>query len=141
MALTINGTNGNDTLSGFNPGDPANPDGIETINGGLGNDTLSGLAGDDTLDGAAGDDVLNGGDGNDLLFGRIGANTLNGGNGIDTASYLTSFAMQVDLAAHTATGQNVGDTLTDVENIIGSTFGDTIKGDAGANAPHRRAGQ
>ena len=54
MTQTINGTPGIDTLTGTNPGNPANLDGIDIINGLAGNDTLSGLGGDDTLKGGAG---------------------------------------------------------------------------------------
>ncbi len=63
----INGTAGNDTLTG-----------------GSTDDTLNGLAGNDTLDGKAGIDTLNGGDGDDTLTGGAGADGLNGGADNDT---------------------------------------------------------
>jgi len=34
MTQTLNGTAGADTITGTNPGDAANPDGIDIINGG-----------------------------------------------------------------------------------------------------------
>ena len=44
MTQTINGTPGNDTLNGTDPGNPANPDGIDIINGLAGNDTITAWA-------------------------------------------------------------------------------------------------
>ena len=66
FAETLNGTGGEDRLSG-----------------GLGDDTLNGLGGHDVLAGGLGADRLNGGDGNDVLFGDLGADTLSGGAGRD----------------------------------------------------------
>lgn len=66
FADTLNGTGGEDTLSG-----------------GWGNDTLNGLGGHDYLNGGLGNDKLDGGDGNDVLFGDLGNDTLRGGNGTD----------------------------------------------------------
>jgi VCBS repeat-containing protein len=63
---TLNGTGGEDRLSG-----------------GFGNDTLNGLGGHDWLHGGLGGDKLDGGDGNDVLFGDLGGDTLKGGNGRD----------------------------------------------------------
>ena len=34
MTQTLDGTGGNDILTGTDPGDPTNPDGIDIINGG-----------------------------------------------------------------------------------------------------------
>jgi Ca2+-binding RTX toxin-like protein len=61
VTQTLNGTAGNDTLTGTDPGNPGNPDGIDIINGFDGNDTLSGLGGNDTISGGLGADVLDGG--------------------------------------------------------------------------------
>ncbi|BCG75459.1 hypothetical protein MesoLj113a_66170 [Mesorhizobium sp. 113-1-2] len=74
--LTIDGTSGDDLLSG-NVG----PD---TINGLAGNDTLSGLAGNDLLDGGDGNDMLNGGSGSDVLVGGLGNDVLQDGSGNDS---------------------------------------------------------
>ncbi|MVO14524.1 hypothetical protein GO984_01765 [Rhodobacteraceae bacterium CY05] len=80
----IQGTSGNDNLTGTIQGD--------LIQGLAGNDTLYGLTGSDVLDGgadndrlygAAGDDVLLGGDGNDYLYGEDGNDSLYGGAGND----------------------------------------------------------
>ena len=85
---------------------------------------LCGLGGNDTLDGGGGDDVLLGGPGSD---------TLRGGAGRDTASFEDATApVTVDLTAGTASGEG-GDTLSDVEGVIGSPQADSITGDAGAN--------
>lgn len=59
-------------------------DGNDTISGKAFNDLLRGNAGDDQLTGRAGDDTLQGGDGNDVLQGDAGSDILEGGNGDDT---------------------------------------------------------
>ncbi|BCW90364.1 hypothetical protein sos41_35320 [Alphaproteobacteria bacterium SO-S41] len=118
---------GNDTLDGGL--------GDDTINAGGGNDTITGGGGNDALNGEAGDDVMNGGDGNDVL---------NGGSGSDTASYAgasavgpggTIIGVSVDLNLQgQAQDTRFGfDTLTGIENLIGSSNADTLIGDSGAN--------
>lgn len=90
------------------------------------NDVIFGMGGNDTLVGRGGDDILDGGDGNDILRGDAG---------IDTVSYASAtVGVTVDLSITTAqtTGQG-SDTITNVENIIGSAYADTLTGDANAN--------
>lgn len=57
--ITMDGTDGNDTLIAF--GDMSN------LYGNDGNDVLTGTSGDDLLDGGAGQDTLTGGAGNDVF--------------------------------------------------------------------------
>ncbi len=71
QAVTLLGTEGNDTLIGSNYAD--------SLDGGDGADQLWGGDGDDTLDGAAGNDTLNGQDGSDRLVGGDDNDSLNGG--------------------------------------------------------------
>ncbi len=66
LTFPINGTSGNNTLTGTAAAD-----------------TINGLAGNDMLYGAAGNDILNGGDGNDTLYGDAGSDTLRGEAGND----------------------------------------------------------
>jgi Ca2+-binding RTX toxin-like protein len=103
-----------------------------------GDDTLTGTAGDDVLVGDEGNDSLSGGDGNDALHGGPGADVLAGGTGNDTVTYFDSSAgVNINLAAGTASGGDAtGDTLTGIENVIGSddkTESDTLTGDSGDN--------
>lgn len=107
---------------------------VDTLNGLGGNDVLSGLGGNDTLDGGSGDDNISGGDGDDTLIGGLGADTLNGGAGADTASYVSATAaVTVSLTTGVASGGAGSDTLSAIENIRGSTYNDTLTGDANAN--------
>jgi Ca2+-binding RTX toxin-like protein len=96
---------------------------------------LFGLEGNDTLDGRAGNDDLLGGDGNDILIGGAGADHLDGGANIDTASYATSaLGVNVNLTTGLGSGGDAaGDTLTLIENLIGSNAGDVLTGDGQAN--------
>ncbi len=77
--MIINGTEGNNRLTGGS--------GNDVINGNGGNDRLSGGSGADTLNGGAGKDELNGGSGNDVLDGGSGSDELEGGSGNDTLIY------------------------------------------------------
>ncbi|GJE27980.1 DUF642 domain-containing protein [Methylobacterium organophilum] len=89
----------------------------------------------DTLVAAAAGSALRGGDGNDTLKGGAGTDTLDGGAGIDTADYAASSAA---ITVNLATGINVGgdadgDTILDVENVVGSAYDDSLIGDGNAN--------
>ncbi len=90
--------------------------------------------GDDVLIGDAGKSDLFGGAGNDILIGLAGADLLSGGTGNDTASYAGSNAAVNVLLGGTSTGGHAaGDTFQSIENLIGSSFGDVLKGDGGDN--------
>jgi len=112
----LKGLGGIDILSG-NEGD-------DSLDGGDGNDTLYGGDDEDTLRGSYGDDFLEGGSGNDIL---------DGGIGVDTISYEDATnAVSVRLNTGIATGNGV-DSILDVENIIGSDFHDTLRGNDSVN--------
>jgi Ca2+-binding RTX toxin-like protein len=113
----LNGGDGNDSMSGLA--------GADTLRGGLGNDTL--LGGD-------GIDSLLGGDGDDTLMGGAGADVLDGGNGLNTASYTSSTAVVVNLSTNIHSGADAsGDSLTNIQNLIGSGQADILTGDINAN--------
>ena len=104
----------------------------DTIRGlGL-DDTLSGLNGFDKLFGDAGDDNLFGGEGGDHLYGGAGDDLLDGGGANDKIFYDSEpGGVIVDLLGGTATdGYGDTDTLTSIENVVGSQFGDTILGNS-----------
>ncbi len=138
--LTVTGAQ---TSGGYASGDVlAN---VENLSGSTFADTLTGDAnansifgndGDDTLTGNGGADTLSGGNGNDLLIGNAGGDTLVGGAGTDTATYAASAAGVAVALTGTITsgGDGAGDSLSQIENLIGSAFGDTLIGDGGANS-------
>ncbi len=142
---TIHGNGGNDTITGGAGDDMLFGDaGNDNLNGGFGNDTLRGGDGIDTLDGFLGDDMLYGEAGNDTLYGRdgddllsggTGADTIDGGEGLNTLSYAGSVAaVSANLATHVFTGGDAaGDVVTNMQNLIGSDFNDSLTGDAAAN--------
>lgn len=108
---------------------------VENVIGSGYADTLTGNAGNNVLDGANGNDILDGGAGNDTLIGGDGDDTLKGGAGSDAASYATAkSAVKVDLAIVAAQVTGAGkDTLSGIENLIGSAFDDQLFGNAAAN--------
>jgi len=82
--MILQGTTGNDNISGFSSDDTIDGLGGDDILSGVGgNDHLSGNAGNDRLYGEDGNDTLLGGDGQDYLRGDAGNDTLNGGLGAD----------------------------------------------------------
>ncbi len=103
---------------------------IENLRGSAFADSLRGDQFDNVLNGGEGDDTLIGRDGNDILSGDLGRDRLIGGAGTDTACYLTSDAGVIaDLGTPAAnTGDARGDTYSSVENILGSTWGDALRG-------------
>ncbi len=135
----IKGTQYSDTIEG---------DGADNkFWGNNGSDELKGWNGNDTLDGGKGDDTLVGGFDNDILIGGAGADHLDGGylhwetgedldvEGVDTASYEGSDeGVRVSLDSGTGSGGHAeGDTLINIENLIGSDHRDTLIGDMNAN--------
>jgi Ca2+-binding RTX toxin-like protein len=129
----LDGSSGNDLLDGGS--------GNDTLRAGTGNDMLEGGDGDDSLDASDGIDILSGGSGNDLLVGGADADTIDGGDGIDTADYSSSNGnVIIDLRPDPITGLGSGlgghaqgDTLTSVENVIGSIGDDGLIGNSSAN--------
>lgn len=142
---TVNGGDGNDTAIGGDGNDRLRGDGgddrlyggagDDTLTGGSGVDRLYGDAGADRLIGDSGDDILYGHDGDDILVGGTGADQLYGGDGTDTASYASAGSgVRADLTdASTNTGDAAGDRFDSIENLLGSSLDDVLRGDAGDN--------
>lgn len=113
--------------------------GVENIYGSAGNDTLIGDAGANSFRGGAGDDTLIGGDGDDVFEGGDGNDVLDGGFGSDTLVYSVSDATStsVNLATGVATSVTANgvftDSLTSIENVVGTNGSDVIVGDANNN--------
>ena len=118
---------------------------FENITGSMHNDRLTGDHRVNMLTGGAGDDTLRGGAQVDTLIGGPGADTLDGGSSlsaggdtpnnaaddvqhIDIASYAGAMAgVTVNLATGRGTaGDAMGDTLTNIEQVLGSDHDDTF---------------
>jgi Ca2+-binding RTX toxin-like protein len=156
-ADTMIGGTGNDTYIVDNGGDNV----IENANGGIDtvrssitytltanveNLVLTGLFNingtgndlDNLLTGNSGDNLLLGLGGNDrfmALGGNDGNDTYNGGTGVNTYDLsATAAAATVNLALGTSTSATTGsDTLISIQNVVGSSAGDTIIGNLAAN--------
>ncbi|MGE0332005.1 MAG: hypothetical protein AB7P37_15105, partial [Ramlibacter sp.] len=111
----------------------------------LGQNKATGAAGNDTLTninnvrGSSAGDVLTGSNATgyvEVFDGRGGNDTIDGAGGTDMVRFdsASTTGVTVSLAANTATdGQGGTDTITNVENVRGSNFADSITGDAGDN--------
>ncbi len=153
----------NDTLTGDgNSNTIEGGAGNDALNGGLGTDTLSyryasaGVtvnlstataqntvgAGTDTLTsfenivGSAYNDTLTGTTAGNVMEGGLGNDSIDGNSGGDTARY-ASETSGVNVNLSVTTDQNTGgagtDTLTSIENLIGSAYSDTLTGGSGTN--------
>lgn len=124
---------------------------VENVTTGSGTDSVVGNSsaniistadGNDTLGGGAGNDSLYAGQGNDVLRGDSGSDLLAGGAGTDTADYAASASgVTVNLTTGAGSGGNAaGDTLSGIENVIGSAQADSLTGDGTANVLDGGAG-
>ncbi|MBW6438346.1 hypothetical protein KZ829_31940 [Actinoplanes hulinensis] len=137
---------GNDVLTGNG--------GHNTINGGSGADRITGGGGDDRLGGGGGRDVIDAGSGNDYVkpdfaetesgddgpyvIDPIAADVVRGGSGADTVDYSDRQRNPVTVDLDGAPGDDgrsgEGDTVgADVENLLGTIYGDRLTGNASAN--------
>ncbi len=89
-------------------------------------DNLIGLAGTDALYGLAGNDTLNGG---------LGADLLNGSSGFDYSSYETATSGVTFFlgGGSVNTGEAFGDSLSEIDGLIGSNFADLLGAGTGTN--------
>jgi Ca2+-binding RTX toxin-like protein len=112
---------------------------FDTLDGDGGNNIIKGRSGDDTIFGRAGDDLLIGGAGRDSLNGGDNSSSLQANSNSfrdagDTASYQDSpTGVSVSLGRDStpgvgSLGDAEGDSLTGIENLIGSNYGDTLTG-------------
>ena len=107
--------------------------GADNLTGGNGNDTIEGLGGADYMVGGPGDDILDpdGGSANP------GSDYVDGGPGNDTVDYSDDqdggVSVDLSIAAFQPTGTSGSDLFTGVENVMGTGFADTLRGDKGPN--------
>jgi Ca2+-binding RTX toxin-like protein len=96
--------------------------------------TLIGTSGNDMIVGGIANDSLYGGKGNDTLHGGAGDDLLNGEDGSDTVFYSDATAsVAVNLETGAATGGAGTDTLSGIENVVGSDFNDILTGNSVVN--------
>ena len=140
---SINGSAFSDRLEG--------DDNDNTLSGGpasRGEEGEDTFGGHDKFFGFGGDDWIYGGNGDDWLEGGAGEDWLWGGPGNDTVSYAGSdAAVNIKLGngityrpgttyygtGHASGGHAKGDTISEVENIVGSAHNDRLEGDANDN--------
>ena len=166
-ADTIDGYGGDDLLIGGADGDALDGgDGVDTVSyaasdaavsinlainfvaNGEDNRATGGHATGDSLDnieniiGSDHNDSITGNAADNVIEGGADGDNIDGAGGSDTASYIHSdAAVTIDLSTNTVSGGHAtGDTLTDIENITGSSHDDILTGDAGDNVIDGGAG-
>jgi serralysin len=108
----------------------------DSLRGNAGTNAIWSGNGNDILNGRGGNDHLVAGNGNDLLLGGAGGDVLDGAAGTDGAQYNDAPAgLIADLQVATSnTGIAAGDSYISIENLYGTNFADSLRGNAGANA-------
>ena len=116
-------------------------DSIENVTGSIHADSLLGNGAANRLKGGNGNDTLMGLAGNDLLIGGTGSDQMDGGAGFDMVSYQgASRGASVNLRNDQMQGAAAGDTITNVESLRGSSFGDSLIMGDGDNLIQGRGG-
>ncbi|WP_304609452.1 calcium-binding protein, partial [Polynucleobacter sp. MWH-HuK1] len=159
---TLQGNGGNDTLMGGAGSDTADfrlhSSGITVVlnDSGINNDNVqngsaTGVGGNaslfsiENIRGSEYDDTITGNSGGNTIDGGAGSDKLDGGAGIDTLSYRSALGgVSVDLGGgttwQTATGAAGSDTVRGFENLIGSSFNDTLTAYSGGSSIDAGAG-
>ncbi len=165
---TLDGRGGADVLSGADGNDLLiGGAGSDSLDGGTGADTADYTGSDaavtvnlttnvntgghaegdylvniENITGSAFADNLTGNTNTNVLAGGAGADTMDGGAGSDTADYSASdAAVTVDLITNVNTGGHAqGDLLSNIENIMGSSYDDSLTGDTSNNLLSSGAG-
>ena len=110
---------------------------VDLVDGGIDDDTLTGGSGPDVLSGGLGSDTLVGGGGDDTLLPGAGNGSNSGGIGVDTVSYAGLGNGVTAMLGGIVTGApaiGVSQSITaDVENFIGTSFGDDVTGSPADN--------
>lgn len=109
---------------------------VENIRGTRHDDVLTGDAADNVFVAAQGNDTMFGGDGDDSFNPYTGNDTMDGGEGSDWVNYGNSdAAVTVNLATQTVSGGvATGDSITSIENAVGSPFNDVFTGNDEPNS-------
>jgi len=108
---------------------------------------ITGTSGNDLFYGTPGNDEYHGGDGSDIFFVSGGNDIFDGGNGADTVNYMgrsfggvyphTGYGVSVNLGFGTMYSLDPNsakhDTLSNIENVVGTRYGDVLQGDEGTN--------
>jgi len=138
----ITGGAGNDSLDGGLGADTVSYAGTASAvtvillsgqaTGGAGTDQLLGF---ENIIGSDFNDSLTGDGSDNVLVGGLGNESLNGGAGLDTADYSgASSAVVADLGLGSATLGLEIDSLSGIETLLGSKFGDSLTGGLTANS-------
>jgi len=104
------------------------------VEGRAGDDSIS-LAGGVDTGGAIAAVTVSGGVGDDAVVDTAGGSTIDGGEGTDTIDYSAAAEVRVDLSKGIGRpGGGLEDSLTSIEDVVGTPGDDRLIGGGGANA-------
>ena len=116
--------------------------GDDNIKGGNGGDTLNGGAGDDTIEGDAGADTMDGGDGNNDTLSYAGSLQR---TDRDAANYISGVTVTLnsppDSSVNAGTDADGDISISNFENLTGSSHNDMLTGDSDPNVIKGESGQ
>jgi Ca2+-binding RTX toxin-like protein len=148
--IAVNLTTGAVTNDGFGSVDVITPATIENLRASAFNDVVQMSSSTGFVFGRAGNDSLTGGSGSDTFTPGSGNDTVDGGAGTDVVSYsddgldqagIATQGVSVNLATGQATDNWGGtDTLSNIENVVGSALDDVITGNDAVNILNAGAG-
>lgn len=141
-SVTIDGANGDDTLTGTLDFTDVivGGHGDDVITVGTGSATIDGGDGDDTITGGTAADVIDGGDGHDVIDGGAGSDTIDAGDGHD----VVTGGDELTAAGDVIIGGHGDDTLSGGDGndwLNGKSGNDVMSGDAGDDTLHGGAGK
>ncbi|MFK7862426.1 MAG: hypothetical protein AB8B64_26695, partial [Granulosicoccus sp.] len=129
ISVVLNGNNA--VTVNVEGGDNDSIANIENIVGSAGNDSLGGDALDNQLTGLDGADYFSASDGSDLFYGGEGRDTLDY-SGFASASSVTVALQGEDLTTVSVVGSD-SDTVSGIENVVGTAGSDQLIGDVNDN--------
>jgi Ca2+-binding RTX toxin-like protein len=122
VLANLNGGNGTATYLNGAKTETDTLDQIENLIGGSGHDSLEGDEFDNVIEGGAGNDELRGDEGSETI-----------GDTVSYASAIAGVTVNLSITAQQDTKGAGKDTISDVENILGSVKNDVLTGDGDNN--------
>ena len=122
-----------DAAGNSSPDDPA----LNAVTVAIEQGDIRPIVGDHFFRGTSQNDIITGTSGNDIIIGGQGNDQMDGAGGIDTVSYADATSGVTIVIRNDGVKQDTKgsgqDILLNIENVVGSSYDDTLSGDVGNN--------